>query len=176
MADTKISALAAGAPAQATDLIPIARSGSNYSLTPANILNYGSSPIAGTQITLNGGSALSSYVTSSYTGTLTGVSGSVTGTVYYVKTGDGVILDVPSLSGTSNATTKTITGMPAAARPASPKNGVTSASDNGGAPAFGLTLVLADGTINVYTSSGAGAWTGSGTAAITRFSMSYTVN
>ena len=48
MADTKISGLAAGAPAQATDLIPIARSGANYSITPANILAYGSSPVAGT--------------------------------------------------------------------------------------------------------------------------------
>lgn len=40
MADTKISALAAGAPAQAGDLIPIARGGANYSITPANILQY----------------------------------------------------------------------------------------------------------------------------------------
>ena len=39
MADTKISGLAAGAPAQSGDLIPIARSGANYSITPANILN-----------------------------------------------------------------------------------------------------------------------------------------
>lgn len=38
MADTKISGLAAGAPAQSGDLIPIARSGANYSITPGNIL------------------------------------------------------------------------------------------------------------------------------------------
>ena len=50
MADTKISGLAAGAPAQSTDLIPIARSGANYSITPANILAYGSSPVAGTTL------------------------------------------------------------------------------------------------------------------------------
>ena len=50
MADTKISGLAAGAPAQAGDLIPIARSGANYSITPANILAYGSSPVAGTTL------------------------------------------------------------------------------------------------------------------------------
>lgn len=58
MADTKISALAAGAPAQATDLIPIARSGSNYSITPANILSYGTSPITGTTVTSSTGSAV----------------------------------------------------------------------------------------------------------------------
>jgi hypothetical protein len=48
VADTKISGLAAGAPAQSTDLIPIARAGANYSITPANILAYGTSPVAGT--------------------------------------------------------------------------------------------------------------------------------
>ena len=48
MADTKISGLAAGAPAQSTDLIPIARAGANFSITPANILAYGTSPVAGT--------------------------------------------------------------------------------------------------------------------------------
>jgi hypothetical protein len=38
MADTKISALAAGTPAQATDVVPIARAGLNKSLTVADIL------------------------------------------------------------------------------------------------------------------------------------------
>jgi hypothetical protein len=55
VADTKISGLSAGAPAQATDLIPIARSGANFSITPANILAYGSSPVAGTTGTFTGG-------------------------------------------------------------------------------------------------------------------------
>ena len=37
MADTKISALTAGAPAQTTDLIPIARAGANYSLLVSDL-------------------------------------------------------------------------------------------------------------------------------------------
>lgn len=53
MADTKISGLAAGAPAQATDLIPIARAGANYSITPANILSYGASAATVPSITFN---------------------------------------------------------------------------------------------------------------------------
>jgi hypothetical protein len=53
VADTKISGLSAGAPAQAGDLIPIARSGANYSITPANILAYGTSPVAGTSGTFS---------------------------------------------------------------------------------------------------------------------------
>ena len=48
MADTKISALTDGNPAQAGDAIPIARSGSNFKITPASILAYGTSPVAGT--------------------------------------------------------------------------------------------------------------------------------
>ncbi len=38
MADTKISALASGAPAQAGDEYVIARSGANYKLTGTNLL------------------------------------------------------------------------------------------------------------------------------------------
>jgi len=53
VADTKISGLAAGAPAQATDLIPIARAGANYSITPANILSYGASAATVPSITFN---------------------------------------------------------------------------------------------------------------------------
>ena len=53
MADTKISGLAAGSPAQATDLIPIARSGANYSITPSNILSYGGSAATVPSVTFN---------------------------------------------------------------------------------------------------------------------------
>ena len=79
MADTKISGLAAGAPAQAGDLIPIARSGANYSITPANILAYGSSPVAGTTAafssTLSAGAATLPSVTFN---TTSGVIGTTT--------------------------------------------------------------------------------------------------
>lgn len=53
-----------------------------------------------------------------FTGTLTGVSGSVTGTCRWVKNGNTVTFYIPSLSGTSNATTMTITGAPSNIFPA----------------------------------------------------------
>lgn len=56
--------------------------------------------------------------TGNYTGTLTGVTGSVTGTVHYVKSGSIVVLTIPQLTGTSNSTAATLTGMPASIRPA----------------------------------------------------------
>ena len=57
MADTKISALSSGAPAQATDETVIARGGANYKLTVANIAAYLGSPIT----VANGGTGQSSY-------------------------------------------------------------------------------------------------------------------
>jgi len=60
MADTKISALPSGAPAQAADETVIARGGANYKLTVANIVGYLGSPIT----VANGGTGAS---------TLTGV-------------------------------------------------------------------------------------------------------
>lgn len=57
MADTKISALSSGAPAQATDETVIARGGANYKLTVANIVGYLGSPIT----EANGGTGESTY-------------------------------------------------------------------------------------------------------------------
>lgn len=65
-----------------------------------------------------------------WTGTLTGVSGTVTGTIRSVKYGNTVRNIVPDLIGTSNSTACTITGMPAAYRPAASKNAVAIIQDN----------------------------------------------
>lgn len=53
MADTKISALASGSPAQSADLLPIARSGANFSLTAQDIADLaggGSGPAVGQNV------------------------------------------------------------------------------------------------------------------------------
>lgn len=55
----------------------------------------------------------------SFTVTATGMSTTVTGTAYYKMSGGVVVLTYPFLTGTSNATTFTLTGLPAAIRPAS---------------------------------------------------------
>jgi hypothetical protein len=119
MADTKISALSSGAPAQAGDETVVARSGANYKLTVANIVGY-----LGTPITVaNGGTGQSSYtdgqlLIGNSTGntlskaTLTAGSGiSITngsGSITIAATGGGGT--VTSVSGTGTVSGLTLTG------------------------------------------------------------------
>jgi hypothetical protein len=119
MADTKISALTSGAPAQASDETVVARSGANYKLTVANIVGY-----LGTPITVaNGGTGQSSYtdgqlLIGNSTGntlskaTLTAGSGiSITngsGSITIAATGSGGT--VTSVSGTGTVNGITLTG------------------------------------------------------------------
>lgn len=125
-----------------------------------------------------GGSTLSSYISSSYTGTLTGVTTTVTGTVYYVKVGDQVTIDTPynAMTGTSNATTKTITGMPAAIRPASTKRWFAIVQDNGGVALAGEFFLYSTGVLDFYTNLNAAGFTASGTATVFQLCYTYTVN
>jgi len=134
------------------------------------------SPVLGaaTATSINfGGSSLSSYISSSFTGTLTGVTATVTGTVKYVKVGDIVTISVPTLTGTSNAITKTITGMPAAIRPAATKRAITIVTDNGGSPVSGEVFIYDTGIMDFYITLAAGAWTGSGAVTVAAFDYTY---
>ena len=64
------------------------------------------------------GSALPQQTSGSFTGTITGCTTSPTGTINWVKSGHMVSLYVTSnISGTSNSTTLTLTGLPSALRP-----------------------------------------------------------
>jgi hypothetical protein len=113
-----------------------------------------------------------------FTVTLTGVDAVVTGTAYATRVGDTVTLDLPTLSGTSNTTSKTYTGIPAVFRPASNKVNFTSVSNNGAAYAMGLYLVQPSGVV-YFTTDPAGSstsWTAAGTCGIQGPSISYTVN
>lgn len=134
------------------------------------------SPVLGaaTATSINfGGSSLSSYISSSYTGTLTGVTATVTGTIKYVKVGDHVTVAVPTMTGTSNATTKTITGMPAAIRPAATKRAITIVTDNGGSPVAGEVFIYDTGVMDFYITLNAGTWTAANAATIASFDYTY---
>lgn len=112
----------------------------------------------------------------SFTATLTGVAGTVTAIVRYTTDGDKVQMDVPFLSGTSNATSKTITGLPTALRPARNKVVTILASDNGAAYVVGWAFLnSATGVITLHPNGAAGAWTASGVSEMQPFQMSYTL-
>ena len=114
-----------------------------------------------------GQTSLSYYEESSFTITLTGISGvDPTGTAYYTRVGRSVTLYIPALQGTSDTTACTLTGIPAAIRPTTnqkvPIGGVLDNSTN----YPGALFINSDGTItlefrsalttevNVFTASG----------------------
>ena len=91
----------------------------------------------------------------SFTGTLTGMTASVTGTVNYRRVNNLVTLYLTSvLSGTSNTTAMTLTGMPAAIYPTGFRSAITEATDNGNS-VLSLATVDSSGVVsfNVYSTS-----------------------
>ena len=158
-----------------TTTIPLSQLDQNFA-TPVTIGNT-TVGLGNTTSSLGNVTLLNPTITATnVTVTLVGVNANVTGTGTYIVIGDHVTIDVPSLTGTSNAATKTITGFPAAIAPASSKNGLTTVSDNSGGVVVGVTQIGGGSSnISVYATAAAGAWTASGTALINRFSMSYTI-
>lgn len=61
---------------------------------------------------------VSTSYANTFQATLTGVSGTITGTAYYVRSGPLVMILLPNLTGNSNSTSMTITGLPSLLRPA----------------------------------------------------------
>jgi hypothetical protein len=118
------------------------------------------------------------YAETSYTGTLTGCTTSPTTTIYVTKFGNACVLDViGDLNGTSNATTKTVTGMGTATRPATAKNGhAVPIQNNGGAYAFGKVNLGTNGVLSYVINADDAVWTASGACILFRTFFPYTIN
>lgn len=83
MANTKISALTAGAPAVATDLIPIDRAGVNYSLQVADMqktLNGAAIPASKTVVGTNGSSQIIDASSATLSNNTSGTAANLSGT------------------------------------------------------------------------------------------------
>lgn len=114
--------------------------------------------------------------TGTYTATLTGCTTSPTVTVRYVITGSTVTIYVPSVNATSNATSCTLTGAPAAIRPTRDQGFAVVLVQDNGTPALGLARMLTTGTIDLRPGSfGATAWTAAGSKGNDHFNLSYTL-
>lgn len=104
-----------------------------------------------------------------FTVTGTGFTVNPTGTASYIIVGQSATVFIPDLSGTSNATTFTLTGIPAAIQPATIVTafGGIGVTDNGANGSIGYIQVnAASGTWDVFINANFGTWTASGTKAI----------
>lgn len=109
----------------------------------------------------------------SYTGASTGHTVAQAPVVKGDVLGNLVTLTVPLVTGTSNATTFTITGMPTELRPAADRDLVGRVQDNTGSFVAGLVRIKTTGVIEVYATLSGGAFTSSGTKALGALSVSY---
>lgn len=102
-----------------------------------------------------------------FTASAVGFTAAVTGTASYTLVGGTVLLFLPELTGTSNATTFTITGLPAAITPVRTSNHVVTVSDST-TDIYGLLrLTAASTTITMLSALQAnGDWGNSGTKAV----------
>lgn len=112
----------------------------------------------------------------SFVGTLTGIAGAdPTYTIRYSVKGNIVTLDIPGVGGTSDATTKTITGMPQHLWPvAGFREFMAVASDNGGAQVATYNAVNGGtGVLDFRATIAGAAWTAAGTMLIRSLCISY---
>jgi hypothetical protein len=150
-----------------------AASGAN--LTALNATNIASGTLANARLpaTINVSTDLQInsvpiFASGTFTATLTGCTTSPTGTATWYRVGNIVTLVLPSLSGISNATTCTVTGLPAGIQPAtlgSQAQRMGYFSDNG--THVGVFAVIQDGSGTIsFFRDGFANFTTSGTKAV----------
>jgi hypothetical protein len=115
-----------------------------------------------TQSASSDANTLDDYREGSYTGTLTGCTTSPTTTVYYTKIGNIVHLSnlAAGITGTSNASTMRLTGMPALIRPTNASKGAVQGGISGSVSQSIWVQVLSNG--DIYCESGGSSWPTSG--------------
>jgi len=136
---------------------------------------YGIKFTPGTQSAIADANTLDDYVEGSYTGTATGMTTSPTGTFTYTKVGNQVTINFPRITGTSNATTFTVTGMPAALFPTADRIFICRTVNNGTTAAT-VGWFDTSGILNLANNltQGGGSWTAAGTKELLIQSISYT--
>ena len=111
----------------------------------------------------------------SYTGTVTGLTITITGTVTYTRVGDMVTMNLfNGALGVSNSTSMTITGGTVNMRPASDKWVLMGIGDNG-ALGLGVAIIQPSGVIDFRKDVSGSPFTASGIKAFSQTSFSYTL-
>ncbi|MGZ5799236.1 MAG: hypothetical protein ACXWJZ_01225 [Burkholderiaceae bacterium] len=150
--------------------------GTNYTTAAGDYFTfrgYAAGVVRVTSYTLASGLP-KSVTKGSFTVTLTGCTATITGTAYYTINGDSVVVDYPTLTGTSNSTSKTLTGIPSACQAGNAKNFSAFCLDSG--TYFVGWGQQSAGTITLAKDGGGTAWTNSGTFTMRGPSVTYTLN
>ncbi len=93
----------------------------------------------------------------------------------YNRVGKTVTIVAAALSGTSNATTFSVTGLPEATRPSAQRVCFIRTRDSGGVWSLGMIFINTDGTATIHKTPNADAFTASGTKAIATTMISYII-
>jgi hypothetical protein len=122
-----------------------------------------------------GDETLSTYDTGTFSITGTGFAADPSDTASYVLVGSLVLLFIPQLTGTSDATTFTLTGIPTAIRAASSGSAVIRFTDNGSASATPGLLVINTGATawDLYTDLTGTGWTDANTKTLEAMFVAY---
>lgn len=113
--------------------------------------------------------------TGTFTITGTGFAANPTGTARYVQVGPLVTLFIPALTGTSNAATFTLTGLPAGIAPGQTAFDLIRGEDNGALSSRFLRLNSGSTTIDLFPNIGLGNWTAAGTKSISAKYITYSL-
>lgn len=125
-------------------------------------------------------STLDYYEENSFTMTATGMTTSPTASWRFVRIGKAVTINILAISGTSNSSSFSVTGLPDRLKPARDTYCYIRCGDNGTALNNSSVALLqsSTGTVTLYpyNSAAANGWTSSGTKAIYDCTISYVLN
>lgn len=138
------------------------------SVTVRNIVN-------GT-IVDNSTGALIDHLDGSFTGTLTGVVGTVNGTIDYTLAGRMVSLDIPDIDGTSTSTSLTITGMPQNLIPQELTSWALVRIINNGVISLGMARIATTGVITVLSDVTGAGFVAAGTKGVRSTVITYNLD
>lgn len=129
---------------------------------------------AGGRTTLGLGTvAVEDYEEGDFLVTATGFTATLEATATYIRIGKLVNLVLPGFSGTSNATTFTLTGIPAGLTPAITFLGWASVMDNGVGYAGMIYFGVSDTVMQIFSAVGFQVFTASGTKQLNGAIMTY---
>ena len=113
-----------------------------------------------------------------FTITLTGMTATITGTAAYSITNNVVTLFIPPLTGTSNTTSMTATGLPAAIQPTTAHSGFSAwLEDNTALFTNSQRVDISGGTVTFFIANSATGFTNSGTKGLpSGLTLTYNLN